>query len=66
MVSKGVFSSALVNAIVKSMFIYQYLQADILVVLQRNFDSELADSFIEKTKIAIKVIVEKLQKNKLI
>ena len=66
MVSKGVFSSALVNAIVKSMFIYQYLQADILVVLQRNFDTELADSFIEKTKQAIKVIVEKLQKNKLI
>ena len=66
MLSKGVFSSALVNTIVKSMFIYQYLQAEVLEVLQRNFDKELAESFMEKTKQAIKVIVERLQKNKLI
>ena len=42
------------------------MQADILTVLQKNFDPELAQNFIENTKIAIKAIVEQLQKNKLI
>jgi hypothetical protein len=55
-----------VSAIVKSMLVYQYLQADVLTVLQRNFDPELAQQFIDNTKIAIKNIVEQLQKNKLI
>lgn len=64
--SKGVFSPALVNAIVKSVFIYQYVQSDILNVLQKKFDSSLAEDFINKTKTAIKTVVELLQKNNLI
>ena len=63
--SKGVFSPALLSAIVKSAFVYQYMQSDVLEVLQKNYAPELAEPFIEKTKNAIKVIVELLQKNKL-
>ena len=66
MLSKGVFSPALVSSIVKSVLIYQYMQADILNVLQKNFEPELAEAFIEKTKAAIKTVVEQLQRNKLI
>lgn len=64
--SKGVFSPALVSAIVKSPLMYQYMQADILKVLQLNFESGYADEFIEKAKSAIKDVVENLQKNRLI
>lgn len=64
--SKEVFSSALVSAIVKSVFIYQYMQADVLKALQRNFAPELAQDFIDKTKNSIKTVVDLLQKNKLI
>lgn len=46
----------------KSPLMYQYMQADILKVLQSNFESGYADEFIEKAKAAIKVIVENLQK----
>lgn len=66
LLSKDVFSPVLINAVVKSVFIYQYLQADVLNVLQKNFDPELAEKFIEKTKIAIKEVVSMLQKNSLI
>lgn len=66
MLSKDVFSTALVNAIVKSMFIYQYLQAEVLTVLQKNFDPEMANDFIAKTKNAIKVVVENLQKHRVL
>lgn len=66
MLSKGTFSPVLVSAIVKSVLVYQYMQAEILTVLQKNFDPELAQKFIESTKSAIKAIVEQLQKNKLI
>ena len=66
LLSKGVFSPALVSAIVKSVLIYQYMQAEILTVLQKNFDPELAQKFIDNTKVAIKSIVEQLQKHKLI
>ena len=66
LLSKNVFSSALVSAIVKSVFIYQYMQADVLKVLQRNFAPELAQDFIDKTKLSIKVVVDMLQKNRLI
>ena len=66
LLSKGSFSSALVSAMVKSVFVYQYMQADILEVLQKNFASELAEDFIQKTKNSIKVVVETLQKTKLI
>lgn len=63
--SKRMFSPALVSAITKSVMVYQYLQAEVLTVLQKNFDNELAEKFVENTKIAIKTIVEQLQKNKL-
>ena len=66
MISKGVFSPALLSTIVKSAFIYQYMQSEILEVLQKNYAPELAEPFIEKTKHAIKVVVELLQKNKLV
>lgn len=65
-ISKGIFSPALLAAIVKSAFIYQYMQSDVLEVLQKNYAPELAEPFIEKTKNAIKVVVELLQKNKLV
>ena len=64
--SKGVFSPALVSAIVKSGLVYQYMQAEVLEVLQKNFNPELAEIFIDKTKTTIKTVVEQLQKNKLI
>lgn len=66
MLSKGIFSPVLITAITKSIFLYQYMQADILEVLQKNFASELAEDFIQKTKNSIKVVVETLQKTKLI
>ena len=66
MLSKRTFSPALVSAVTKSILVYQYLQADVLTVLQRNFDDELAEKFVENTKIAIKTIVEQLQRNKLV
>ena len=66
LISKGVFSSALVASIVKSVLVYQYLQADVLKALQHNFEPSLAENFIEQTKLAIKTIVELLQKYKLI
>lgn len=66
MLSKGVFSTDLVSTIIKSVLVYQYMQSDILMVLQRNFDVELAQNFIDNTKVAIKTIVEQLQRNRLI
>lgn len=66
LLSKGSFSSALVSAMVKSVFVYQYMQADILKVLQRNFAPDLAEDFINETKKSIKAIVDILQKNKMI
>lgn len=64
--SKGVFSPALVSSIVKSPLMYQYMQADILHVLQAKMESESPEEFIQKTKLAIKDIVDSLQKNRLI
>ena len=66
LLSKNVFSPALVSSIVKSSLLYAYMQADILKVLQSKFDSELAENFIEKTKTGIKEIIDTLQKNRLI
>ncbi len=66
LLSKGVFSPALVSSIVKSSLLYAYMQADILQVLQAKFDSSLAEGFIEKTKLAIKDVIDSLQKNHLI
>lgn len=66
MLSKDAFSPALISAIVKSVLVYQYMQNDILRVLQSNFDQNFAEEFLNKTKTAIKVIVEALQRNKMI
>ena len=66
LLSRGVFSTALVSSIVKSVLVYQCMQADILDVLQKNLDSSLAEDFIEKTKVAIKKVVDLLQRSKLI
>ena len=65
-VSRGVFSPALVSAIVKSSLLYQYLQADVLKVLQTKFEPSLAEEFVQKTKDSIREIVELLQKYRLI
>lgn len=65
-ISKNVFSPALVSAITQSSLVYGYMQADVLKALQSNFDPSLAESFIEKSKVAIREIVETLQKNRLI
>ena len=42
------------------------MQTEVLNVLQKDFEPDLAQGFIDKTKLAIKTIVELLQKNKLI
>ena len=64
--SKGIFSPALVSLIVKSSLLYEYMQADILNIMQSKFDSKLTEEFIEKTKFAIKKVIEYLQKLRLI
>ena len=64
--SKEVFSPELVSAIVKSVLVYQYMQTEILTVLQKNFEPQIAEDFILKTKSAIKNIIDILQKNKMI
>lgn len=66
LISKEVLSPDLISAIVKSVLIYQYMQADILKVLQLNFDPQVAEDFINKAKNAIKVVVETLQRNKML
>jgi len=66
MLSKDTFSPALVSAIVKSVLIYQYMQTDILTVLQMNFAPNAAEEFINKTKQAIKIVVDILQRNSMI
>ena len=60
------FSLALVSAIVKSPLTYQYMQADVLNVIQSNFDPALGNDFLDKTKVAVRTIVDLLQKNRLI
>ena len=66
LLSKNIFSPALVSSVVKSPLLYEYLQADILKVMQAKFDNSLAEDFIEKTKAAIKKVIEYLQKLRLI
>lgn len=66
LLSKGVFSPALISSIVKSSLVYEYMQADIIQVMQSKFDPKLAEEFIEKAKAAIKAVVEYLQKYRLI
>lgn len=64
--SKGVFSQALVSSILNAPILYQYMQADILKVLQPTISEELVSDFISKTKVAVKGVIDLLQKNKLI
>ena len=66
MLSKSTFSPALVSSIVKSVLVYQYMQGEIVNVLQSNFEERLAQEFIDKTKSAIKSVVDTLQRTKLI
>jgi len=66
LLSQSTFSPALVAAITKSSMMYQYMQADILQVLQTNMADEMAESFIAKTKEGIKFVVDSLQMNDLI
>ena len=66
LLSREEFSTALVSAIAKSPLMYQYMQADLLKVLQSQMADELAESFIATAKEGIKYIVELLQKNNLI
>lgn len=64
--AKGDFSPILVSEIVKSPLTYQYMQADVLNVIQSNFDQALSNDFLDKTKVAVRTIVDLLQKNRLI
>ena len=66
LLSKEVYSPALIASIAKSSLMYQYMQAEILKAVQLKFASEYAEEFMEKTKIAIKNIINHLQKNHLI
>jgi len=66
LLSKGHFTPALINTIIKSAFIYQYMQSEILEILQKNLAPEKGDEFITQTKTSIKTIVEQLQASKLI
>lgn len=66
LLSKGEFSPALVSSIAKSSLMYQYMQADILQVLQSKMADDLAEGFMNNAKEGIKYIVEALQQNKLI
>ena len=56
MLSKSTFSPALVSSIVKSVLVYQYMQADIVGVLQSNFEERRAQDFIDKTKSSINLM----------
>ena len=64
--SKGHFTPSLINTIIKSAFVYQYMQSEILEILQKNLAPEKGDEFIAQTKASIKNIVEHLQYCKLI
>ncbi len=66
LLSKNVFSPALISAIVKTPTMYQYMQADILEVLQSRMADGLAEKFMGTTKTSIKEVIELLQKNNLI
>lgn len=60
--SKGTFSAALISAMMESVLIYQYMQADLLSIVQQKVDEEIANTFVDHTKTAIKTVVELLQK----
>lgn len=64
--AKNTFSPALVSSVVKSPMMYQYMQADVLKVLQSKMADGYADEFVTNTKAAVKEVVDVLQRNKLI
>ena len=64
--SKEEFSPALVSSIVKSPILYQYMQADVLKVLQSKMSEGYAAEFMKNTKASVKEVVDMLQRNKLI
>ncbi len=66
LLSKGSFSPALISTIVKSSLMYQYLQAEVLKILQSPNEESLIDNFLSETKSAVKYVIETLQKNHLI
>ena len=66
LLSRNEFSTALVSSISKSPLMYQYMQADILQVIQSKMAEELAEGFITKAKAGIKFVVDALQKSNLI
>ena len=63
--AQDVFSPALVSEITKSTLLYQYMQKDILEVVQSKFNMDLAQDFIANTKNAIKNVIELLRNNNL-
>ena len=66
LLAKNNFSPALVSSIVKSPLLYQYMQKEILQVLQSSVDEGIAGEFMENAKISIKEVIDLLQKNRLI
>jgi len=66
LLSKGAYSPALISAITKSPLLYQYMQADILKVIQSKMNPAFAEEFMNQAKQGIKEIIDVLQKNRLI
>ena len=66
LLSKGEFSPGLVSAVAKSPLLYQYMQAELLEVIQSGMDERLAEGFITTAKEGIKYLIDSLQKNNLI
>jgi hypothetical protein len=66
LLSKNEFSPALVSSVTKSPLLYQYMQTEILEVIQSGMNERLAEGFITKAKEGIKYIVDTLQSNNLI
>ena len=66
MLTKSIFSPALISSIVKSPILYQYMQAEILHALQSGMSENLAKDFLNNTKVSIELVIGLLKKNKLV
>lgn len=66
LLSKDMFSPALVSSIVKSVLVYQFMQSDILTILQNSFNPDVVEEFLNKTKSSIKTVVGIMQKNQMV
>ncbi len=66
LLSKGAYSPALISTIAKSPLLYQYMQADILKVIQSKMNPVFAEEFMTQAKQGIKEVIDVLQKNRLI